>query len=153
MTDNKSKCEVLKFVKLSENAHVPTRGTSDSAGLDLYACLDNDVIINPSEIKKIPCGIAVEVPSRDYTVFVFSRSGLGVNHGITLANGVGVVDSDYRGEIFVGLCNVSNKPYTIRHHDRIAQMIVMETKYFPLVECMELSQTNRGNDGFGSTGK
>lgn len=153
MIDSKSKNKTLKFVKISKNAHIPTRGTPDSAGMDLYACLENDVIINPSKIEKISCGIAIEVPSRDYAAFIFSRSGLGVNHGITLANGVGVVDSDYRGEIFVGLCNVSDKPYTIRHNDRIAQMIIIETKYFPLVECENLSKTNRGNGGFGSTGK
>lgn len=153
MTDNKINDQVLKFIKISKNAHVPTRGTPDSAGMDLYACLESDVIINPSEIKKISCGIAIEVPSRNYAAFIFSRSGLGVNYGITLANGVGVVDSDYRGEIFIGLCNVGAEAYTIRHNDRIAQMIIIETKYFPLVEYECLSKTNRGNGGFGSTGK
>ena len=153
MIDSKSKNEILKFVKISKNAHIPTRGTPDSAGMDLYACLEKDVVINPSQVEKISCGIAIEVPSRDYAAFIFARSGLGVNHGITLANGVGVIDSDYRGEIFVGLCNVSDKPYTIRHNDRIAQMVIIETKYFPLVECESLSKTNRGSGGFGSTGK
>ncbi|MDR1627316.1 MAG: dUTP diphosphatase [Oscillospiraceae bacterium] len=153
MMSNKNENQVLKFIKISKNAHVPTRGTSYSAGMDLYACEETDVIINPSEIKKISCGIAIEIPSKNYAAFIFSRSGLGVNHGIAMANGVGVIDSDYRGEIFVGLCNVSNKPYTVHHNDRIAQMIIIETKYFPLVECLSLSKTSRGSDGFGSTGK
>ncbi len=153
MTNNKNNDQVLKFIKISKNACLPTRGTPDSAGMDLYACLEDNVVINPLEIKKISCGIAVEVPSRNYAAFIFSRSGLGVNHGITLANGVGVVDSDYRGEIFIGLYNIGDKPYTVRHNDRIAQMIIIETKYFPLVECENLSKTNRGNSGFGSTGK
>jgi dUTP pyrophosphatase len=153
MTANKNENQILKFIKISKNAHVPTMGTPDSAGMDLYACIENDTVINPSEIKKISCGIAIEMPARDYAALIFSRSGLGVNHGITLANGVGVVDSDYRGEISVGLCNVSSKPYTVHHNDRIAQMIIIETKYFPLVECLDLSKTNRGCGGFGSTGR
>jgi dUTP pyrophosphatase len=153
MTDNKNENQILKFIKISKNAHAPTRGTPNSAGMDLYACIENDAVINPSEIKKISCGIAIEIPTKDYAALIFSRSGLGVNYGIVLANGVGVIDSDYRGEIFVGLRNVSSNNYTVHHNDRIAQMIIIETKYFPLLECLDLSKTNRGCGGFGSTGK
>ena len=112
----------LKFKKVRENAQVPTRGTNGSAGMDMYACIEENITVNPGELKIIPTGVAVALPSADYAVFLYARSGLGVKHGICLANGVGVIDSDYRGEICAGICNVSDKPYTIQPQERICQM-------------------------------
>lgn len=144
--------KTLNFIKLSENAHVPTRATCGSAGMDLYACIDNDIEINPGELVKIPCGIAIEIPF-GFAAFVFARSGLGIKHGITLSNGVGVIDSDYRGEVCVGLCNVSNKSYVIHKDDRIAQIVILETPVFIPTQVDSLTNTDRGEGGFGSTGK
>ncbi|MDD6848110.1 MAG: dUTP diphosphatase, partial [Oscillospiraceae bacterium] len=100
----------IKIKKLRDNSKIPTRGTQGSAGMDLYACIDSEITIAPGELKIIPTGIAIALPSSDVAAFLYARSGLGVKHGICLSNGVGVVDSDYRGEICVGLCNVSNEP-------------------------------------------
>ena len=142
----------LKSKKLRENAVIPARATDGSAGADLYACIDAPVTIRPGELVKIPTGIAIELESSHYAAFLFSRSGLGVKYGITLSNGVGVVDSDYRGEICVGLCNVSSEPYTIQPADRIAQMVIMPVVCPEFVLSDSLSDTERGSSGFGSTG-
>ena len=104
-------------------------------------------------LAKIPTGIAIELPRGDFAAFLFARSGLGVKHGITLSNSVGVVDSDYRGEICVGLCNVSDKPYTIQPNERIAQMVVMPVVLADFIQADELSDTQRGEGGFGSSGR
>lgn len=145
--------ETVKIKKVRENAVVPQRATSGSAGADLCACIDEPVIINPGELVKIPTGIAIALPSEQYGAFLFARSGLGVKHGICLSNGVGVVDSDYRGEISVGLCNVGNKPYAVESGERIAQMVIMPVSVMPLCEADELDETERGAGGFGSTGR
>ncbi len=143
----------VKIKKLRENAVVPKRATEFSAGADLYACIDEPVTIAPSGLAKIPTGIAIELPRGDFAAFLFARSGLGVKHGITLSNSVGVVDSDYRGEICVGLCNVSDKPYTIQPNERIAQMVVMPVVLADFIQADELSDTQRGEGGFGSSGR
>ena len=143
----------LNFKKVRENAKVPTRGTEGSAGMDMYACIEQEVTINPGELKIIPTGIAVAVPSADYAVFLYARSGLGVKYGICLGNGVGVIDSDYRGEICAGLCNVSDKPYTIQPQERICQMVVAPVVMAQLNLVEELDDTDRGQGKFGSTGK
>ncbi len=144
---------VLKIKKLSDRAIIPTRGTKGSAGLDLFALLDSPLTINPGELVRVNTGIAIELPSEGYVAYVYARSGLGVKHGICLSNGVGVIDSDYRGEICVGLCNVSDKPYTIEPFERIAQLVVAPVCQLEPVEVQELSETERGQGGFGSTGK
>ncbi len=144
---------VLNFCKLSKNACMPKRATDGSAGLDLCACIEKEIVLEPGERKLIPTGIAISLPSCEYAAFLFARSGLGVKHGITLSNGVGVIDSDYRGEICAGLCNIGNEPYTIKPNERIAQMVIMKVEKFPLVEVKELDSTQRGAAGFGSTGK
>ncbi len=143
----------IKVKKLNKNAVIPTRATEGSAGADLYACIEEAVTIRPGELVKIPTGIAIEPDSRELAVFLFARSGLGVKHGICLSNGVGVVDSDYRGEICVGLCNVSNKEYTVQPQERIAQMVVMPVMFADIIEAETLTDTARGSGGFGSTGK
>ena len=144
----------VNIVKVRENAIVPVRATSGSAGYDLHACIEKDLTIKKGELVRVPCGVAIELPSSEYAAFVFARSGLGMKYGISLSNGVGVIDSDYRGEIQVGLCRTSDgEPYTIKNGDRIAQMIVMRVNAvnFNLVE--NLGKSERGSGGFGSTGR
>lgn len=145
--------ETLRIKKLRENAVVPKRATSGSAGMDLYACIDNAVTVMPHECVKIPTGIAVALPSPLYGAFIFARSGLSINHGLAPANCVGVVDSDYRGEVIVGLVNQFNAPYTIEPGERVAQMVIMPVSLMPTEECDDLDETDRGAGGFGSTGK
>lgn len=121
--------------------------------MDLCACIDAPVTIAPGSLAMIPTGIAIALPQAGCAAFLFARSGLGVKHGITLSNGVGVVDSDYRGEIKVGLCNVGSEPYTIEPGERIAQMVVMPVMLWATQEADSLPETQRGTGGFGSTGK
>lgn len=144
----------VNITKVRENAIIPTKATSGSAGFDLHACIDKDLTIKKGDLIRIPCGIAIELPSSEYAAFIFARSGLGIKYGISLSNGVGVIDSDYRGEIQVGLCRTSDgDPYTIKNGDRIAQMIIMPVSNvnFKLVE--NLGESERGSGGFGSTGR
>lgn len=143
---------ILNIKKVRENAKIPTRSTVGSAGMDLYACIKENITVSPGELKIIPTGIAVALPDKNYAVFLYARSGLGVKHGICLANGVGVIDSDYRGEICAGICNVSTEPYTIQPQERIAQMVVAPVIVAELNEVENLDNTQRGNSGFGSTG-
>ena len=131
----------------------PARATEGSAGLDLAACIDEPVTIAPRALVRIPTGIAIALPSPDYVALVFARSGLGIKHGVSLSNGVGVIDSDYRGEIAVGLTNLSNTPYTVQPGDRIAQLAVVPVARPELVWTEDLEDTSRGAGGFGSTGR
>ncbi|MCR5149759.1 MAG: dUTP diphosphatase [Clostridiales bacterium] len=145
--------EYMKVKKLSENAVVPVRATPGSAGMDLYACLEKPVTLKKGENAVVPTGIAIELPSDSLVAYIFARSGLAVKHGITLANCVGVIDSDYRGEIKVGLVNLYNEEYTINSGERIAQLVVSPVSLITPVEADELGETGRGAGGFGSTGK
>lgn len=145
--------ELLKIKKLKENAKVPSRGTQGSAGLDLCACIDEPITLNGGDTALIPTGIAIALPSADYGAFVFPRSGIAVKHGIGLLNSVGVIDSDYRGEIMVGVINQKRECYTIEPGERIAQMVIMPVSMMPVEEVEELDETDRGAGGFGSTGK
>ena len=138
--------------KCRDNAVLPSRETEQSAGADLYACLNAEsVCIKPNEIVKIPTGIAIELPF-GYAAFLYGRSGLGVNYGITPANCVGVVDADYRGEIIVGLQNNSSESYVVKNGARIAQMVISSVELVKFTEVDNLSVTVRNNGGFGSTG-
>lgn len=145
--------KVLKIMKVRDAGTVPKRSTSGSAGLDLCACIDSPVTIHPGEILKMPTGIAVAPPDENYVSLIFARSGLSTKHGIGLANSVGVVDSDYRGEIIVALINQSQTDYEIAPNERIAQLAVMPVCCLPVSEVEELDSTLRGDGGFGSTGK
>lgn len=144
--------ETLKIRKVSENAVIPKRATGGSAGLDLCACIDAPITLNGGETALIPTGLAIELPSAEYGAFVFARSGLAIKHGIGLLNAVGVIDSDYRGEIKVGVINQISEPYTIAPGERVAQMVVMPVSMMPLEEVETLGETDRGAGGFGSTG-
>lgn len=142
----------IDLKKINENAIVPTQGHKADAGYDLYACLEVDGIIYPGETLKIPTGIAVEIPE-GYFGGVFARSGLATKQGLRPANCVGVIDSPYRGEIIVALHNDSKTPQRISHGDRIAQLVFLPIIYAELNIVDELSDTDRGDGGFGSTGK
>ncbi len=145
--------EMLKIKKVKDNAKVPHRATSGSAGLDLCACIDEPITLEGGDTAVIPTGIAIALPSADYGAFVFPRSGIAVKHGIGLLNSVGVIDSDYRGEIMVGVINQVKEAYTIQPGERIAQMVIMPVSMMPVEEVSELDDTDRGAGGFGSTGK
>ena len=143
----------VRIKKLSEKAIVPTYGTPYAAGADLYACIDEPITLAPGQLAVVPTGIAIELPDNTCAAFLYARSGLGVKHGICLSNGVGVIDSDYRGEVCAGLCNVSDKPYVIEPDERVAQMVIAPVLTPDIVEVDELSDTQRGAGGFGSTGR
>lgn len=144
--------ETLKIRKVSENAVTPKRATGGSAGLDLCACIDAPITLNGGETALIPTGLAIELPSAEYGAFVFARSGLAIKHGIGLLNAVGVIDSDYRGEIKVGVINQIGEAYTIEPGERVAQMVILPVSMMPVEEVETLGETDRGAGGFGSTG-
>lgn len=139
--------------KLGRELPLPARATDGSAGLDLRACMDEAVTIAPRQLVRIPTGLAIALPGPEYVALIFARSGLGIKHGICLSNGVGVIDSDYRGELQVGLTNLSDTPYTVQPGDRIAQLVVMPVALPQLELVEELEETDRGAGGFGSTGR
>ena len=141
----------IKIKKLRENAKIPKRATIGSAGMDLYACIDEPMTLNKGDTALIPTGIAIAVPNK-YAAFIHSRSGLSIKKGICLLNSVGVVDSDYRGEVCVGVIKATDGPYTIEPFERIAQMVIKPVEIPTLVETTELDETDRGAGGFGSTG-
>lgn len=142
----------LKLKKLTDTAVLPLRATEQSAGLDLCADLTAPVTLSPGESALLPTGLAVALPG-DTVGLVFGRSGLGIRHGITPANAVGVIDADYRGEIKVGLRNHSQTPYQIEPGERIAQLVVLPV-ILPKIEVVDsLPDTKRGDGGFGSTGR
>lgn len=143
----------LKVKKVRDNAIIPMRATSGSAGADLYACIDEPITIESGDLKLIPTGIAIELPDSGTAAFVFARSGLGIKHGIAPSNAVGVIDSDYRGEICVGLTNHGTEPFVIEPDMRIAQLILMPVLTPQIIETDTLTDTQRGENGFGSTGE
>lgn len=143
----------LKIKKLRENAQIPFRATAGSAGMDLYACIDEPVTLAHGEKAVIPTGIAIALPSPELGAFIFARSGLAIKHGIGLLNSVGVIDSDYRGEVCVGVINQLSEPYTINPGERIAQLVILPVSLIEPVEVDELDETERGAGGLGSTGK
>ena len=132
---------------------LPQYATDGSAGLDLPACLDAPRVVAPGARVKIPTGIAIEIPHRHIVGLVFPRSGLATRHGISLANAVGVIDSDYKGEIIVAMQNQGESEYVIKHGERIAQLVFVPVFKAVIEETQELQETGRGAGGFGSTGK
>lgn len=131
---------------------LPAYATEGSAGLDLRACIETAVTVPKGGRVLVPSGLAIELPSAAYVALVFARSGLAIKHGIALANSVGVIDSDYRGEIKVGLINQGAEDFVIEPGERIAQLVVMPVVQPSLVLSDSLSDTERGAGGFGSTG-
>ena len=145
--------EMIRIKRLRPEAKLPRRATEGSAGLDLCACLDTPLTLAGGETAVIPTGIAIALPRKDTAAFIFARSGLAVKHGIGLLNGVGVIDSDYRGELCVGVINQVQTPYTIAPGERIAQLVVLPVAMLTPVEVDALDETARGEGGFGATGK
>jgi len=141
----------LPVMRLKPTAILPERKTEGSVGYDIAACLDKEIAIAPGETQKVGSGLAIALEP-GYAAFIYARSGLGINHGITPANCVGVIDSDYRGEIIVGLKNSSNIPFTVNDGDRIAQMVIAKCELPVIVLSDNLEETARGDGGFGSTG-
>ena len=137
--------------KLSEKAVLPSYGSEFAAGADMYACLENEITVNPHETALIPTGIAIELPV-GYAGLIYARSGLATKKGLAPANKVGVIDCDYRGEVKVALHNHSNTPQTVAAGERVAQLIITPYLTAKFVEKDELSETERGAGGFGSTG-
>ena len=146
-----SETVTVKIKKLS-SIDLPTYATAASAGVDLCAALKEPLIVKPGKNVKIPTGLAIELPSQYVVALVFARSGLASCYGLGLTNGVGVIDSDYRGEIQVLLQNLGQHPVTIIPGDRIAQMVFMPVFQALFEEVSELQETTRGAGGFGSTG-
>ena len=141
----------LNIKKLNESAVVPTYGSEYSAGADLYACIDEEVVIQPGETKLIKTGLAFEIPV-GYAGLIYARSGLASKKGLAPANKVGVVDADYRGEVMVALHNHSLEEKVVEKNERVAQMVIAPFLHVDYNLVDELSDTVRGTGGFGSTG-
>ena len=139
--------------KIGREIPLPQFATPGSAAMDLRACLDGPVTLWAGARAVIPTGLAMALPSADYVALVFARSGLGIKKGVCLSNGVGVIDSDYRGEIAVGLVNLSDEDYTVQPGDRIAQLMVVPVVQPTVTLVEELDETDRGSGGLGSTGR
>lgn len=139
--------------KIGREIPAPYYASAGAAALDLHACLGGPVTIPAGGRTVIPTGIAIALPSPAYVALVFARSGLGIKKGIALSNGVGVIDSDYRGEIRVGLQNSGSEDYTVQPGDRIAQLAVVPVLQVELEQAETLDETERGAGGLGSTGR
>lgn len=141
----------IKTKIVREGAKLPFRATDGSAGADVFACIEKDVTVEAGKSEMIPVGIALEIPA-GFGGFMFPRSSLATKFGITLPNCVGVIDSDYRGEISVPVINLGSESFTVKNGDRIAQIVIMPYEAAEYESVTELSQTERGEGGFGSTG-
>ena len=143
----------LKILDPRVREQLPHYATAGSAGLDLRACLDEPVSLNPGETKLIPTGMAIHLADPGYAAMILPRSGLGHKHGVVLGNLVGLIDSDYQGQLMVSLWNRGQEPFTIQPFERIAQMVIVPVVQagFNLVDDFDAS--HRGEGGFGSTGK
>jgi len=143
--------EYLPVKLIRPNAKLPARKTAGSVGFDIAACLSADVVIPPGETRMIGSGLAITLDP-GYAAFIYARSGLGIKRGVIPANCVGVIDSDYRGEIIVGLKNTSDEPFAVYDGDRIAQMVIARCELPEIAVIGDLDETPRGSGGFGSTG-
>ncbi len=143
---------VLKIEKLPHNNILPEYKTEGAAGMDLCAAISEPLELKPLERKLVPTGLKIEL-EHGYEAQVRPRSGLSIKHGITLINCVGTIDEDYRGEVCVPIVNISNETYTIQPDERIAQMVIARVEQAKLEVVTELTETVRGEGGFGSTGK
>lgn len=144
--------EPIKVRKLKENAILPTYGSAEAAGADLYACLEEDVTIAPGQTAFIPTGLSMMIPAGTAGL-IYARSGMACKRGLAPANKVGVIDSDYRGEFIVVLHNHGTEAQTVSHCERIAQLLITPVFTPGFTEVEELTESQRGAGGFGSTGK
>jgi len=143
--------DCLPVKLLRDGARLPQRITEGSVGYDVAACLSCDVVIDPGETGLIGSGFAIALEP-GHAAFIYARSGLGIKHGMVPANCVGVIDSDYRGEVIVGLKNTSGVQFTVKDGDRIAQMVIAKCELPEIVQREDLDETSRSDGGFGSTG-
>lgn len=143
---------ILKIEKLPHNNILPEYKTEGAAGMDLCAAISEPMELKPLERKLVPTGLKIEL-EHGYEAQVRPRSGLSIKHGITLINCVGTIDEDYRGEVCVPIVNISNETYTIQPDERIAQMVIARVEQAKLEIVTKLTETTRGEGGFGSTGK
>lgn len=143
---------ILKIQRLAHNENVPEYKTEGAAGMDLCAAISEPIVLKPLERKLIPTGLKIEL-EHGYEAQIRPRSGLSIKHGITLINCVGTVDEDYRGEVCIPLVNLSSQSYVIQPGERVAQMVVAKYEQAKIEVVTELSDTTRGEGGFGSTGK
>ncbi len=141
----------MKITILEHNTNIPQYQTEGASGMDLAAAISENITLKPLDRVLVPTGIKIELP-KGCEAQIRARSGLSIKHGITLPNGIGTIDEDYRGEIMVGLINLSNEPYTINPNDRIAQMVICRVEKAELEIVQELSFSSRAAGGFGSTG-
>lgn len=140
----------VQIKKLKNSAILPQYQTAQAAGMDVHSCLDEPVILQPMERKMIPTGIAIALPA-GYEAQLRARSGMSIKHGITMVNGVGTIDADYRGEIGVLVINLGQEPFAVEPGMRIAQLVIARYETTAWQEVDELDETVRGEDGFGST--
>lgn len=143
----------VKIKRLDARAQVPAYATAGAAAADLCALLDVPMTLAPMQRALVPTGLAIELPGAECVALVYARSGLSIKHGVCMANGVGVIDSDYRGELRVPLVNLSDTAYTIQPGERVAQLCIAPVWQANFVLSEDLSDTDRGTGGFGSTGK
>lgn len=142
----------LEVVKIKASAILPDYQTAGSAGADIHACLDEPIVMKPMERRIIPTGLKMAIPE-GFEVQIRARSGLSYKHGITMVNGVGTIDADYRGEVGVLMINLGQEPFTVEPGMRIAQMVLARYERVEWTEVDKLDETERGECGFGSTGK
>ncbi len=141
----------VKFLRLDTRAILPRYATSQAAGMDIAACLDEAIVIEPQTTALVPTGFAIELPE-GYEAQLRPRSSLALHHAVSLANAPATIDADYRGEIKVILINYGKTPFEVKHGDRIAQMVIAKVERANFVEVNALSETDRGTGGFGHTG-
>ncbi|MDD6320019.1 MAG: dUTP diphosphatase [Oscillospiraceae bacterium] len=145
--------KTVKYTRLSPLAQVPVYATPGAAAADLRAAIEQPLTLAPMERVLVPTGLAIELPGADCVALVYARSGLAIRQGLSMANGVGVIDSDYRGELKIPMVNLGSEPCTIAPGDRVAQLCIAPVWQADFVQADTLGQTQRGEGGFGSTGK
>lgn len=145
--------KTVKYKLLDPRAAAPAYATAGAAAADLCALLDEPLTLAPMQRALVPTGLAIELPGPECVALVYARSGLSIKHGLTMANGVGVIDSDYRGELRVPMVNLGAEPYTIAPGERIAQLCIAPVWQAAFVQTDALNDTDRGAGGFGSTGR
>lgn len=141
----------INIVKLKENAIIPSYQTEQAAGMDLHACIDEPIVLGSLERVMIPTGFAIELPA-GFEAQIRARSGMSIKYGITMVNGIGTVDADYRGEVGVLAINLSKEPFTIEPGMRVAQMVIAKYECIDWSQVGAISETDRGTGGYGSTG-
>lgn len=152
-TEGLNNLEEVKIKLINEKATLPERASDGAAGYDLRACIDEPYVLRRGEIFAVPTGVCIELPDKNHVAMLCARSGLAIRNGITLANSVGIIDSDYRGEIKVGLINLGTEDFRIVPGERICQMLILPVELPKLCVVSELGETGRGAGGFGSTGR